>query len=200
MWSLELVTGPAAEPITLAQAKAQLRVEVTDDDVLIEGLIAAVRQGVEERGYALITQTWDLHLDRFPSIIRIPRAPVQSISSITYVDTDGETQELAAALYTADLTCTPARIVPAYGESWPSTRRVPQAVTVRFVAGYGDGGATPDGAGATPDPVPERIRQAMKVDLAGLYYVRSPLVAGAVTPLPTVDRLLTNYTLYLRDM
>jgi uncharacterized phiE125 gp8 family phage protein len=192
MWSLELVTGPAVEPISLAEAKAHLRVEVANDDELIDSLIAAVRQGVEERGYVLITQTWDLHLDRFPGVIRIPRAPVQSIDSVSYVDTDGATQPLALSLYTADLTATPARIVPAYGESWPATRPVPKAVTVRFVAGYGNG--------ATPDLVPERVLQAMKVDLAGLYYNRSAMLAGAVTPLPTVDRLLDNYTLYLGDL
>ena len=182
-WSLTLVTGPVAEPISSTAAKLWLRLDHTVEDALVDDLVQMVREQIEEHGIAVMTQTWDLRLDRFPSVIRIPKTPVQSVSSINYIDVNGDTQLLAASKYTVDVRSTPARIVSEYGTSWPSTRSEPNAVTVQFVAGYGDG--------ATPG-IPERILQAMRLALTTSYTHRADHDAAQTA----VARVLDNYTLY----
>ena len=200
-WSLTLVTGPGLEPISRDDAKLWLRLDHTTEDTLVDSLIQMVREQIEERGIAVVTQTWDLRLDGFPSVIRIPKTPIESVSSISYIDANGDTQTLAESKYTVDVQSTPARIVPAYGTSWPSTRSEPNAVTVRFVAGYGAGatpaGATPEATpGATPEAmageIPERILQAMRLALTTAYTMRADHEAAQTA----VARVLDNYALY----
>jgi len=108
----------------------------TTGDPLLNILIQAARQHAETtlRRY-IVTQTLDLHLDAFPCwTIKLP--PLQSVASITYVDSDGVEQTLAADQYLVDTTTEPARITPAYGLVWPVTQWRANAVKVRFVAGY----------------------------------------------------------------
>lgn len=156
-------TAPAAQPLSLAEAKEQLRLDVatTAEDDLLNDLIAAAADMIEGMTWrALITQTRNLKFDRFPSEIVIGRGPVSSIEQITYVDTAGVTQTLASAAYQADLNSTPARICPAYGYTWPATRpQTLQAVEVRYIAGYGASGSD----------VPQRLRNAMKVTVHDWY-------------------------------
>lgn len=131
----------------------------TTGDPLISALISAARAAAEQELHRyLITQTLDAYFDSFPCVGRmvigsrypeqIPNEfrlpPLQSVTSITYVDTAGATQTLAADQYTVDTKSQPARITPAYGVSWPATREQANAVTVRFVAGYGAASAVPD--------------------------------------------------------
>lgn len=87
-----LLTGPAIEPLTLAETKEFLRVEVADDDALITSLIAAARNHVEsETRRALITQSWRLVFDCWPGIGRIDvrPAPLQSIVAARVYDSAG---------------------------------------------------------------------------------------------------------------
>lgn len=190
---LFLVTAPTAEPVTLAQVKLHLRVDDSVEDALLTGLIRAAREHVETvTQRALMTQTWDLKLDAFPcdgAAIEIPKPPTQSVTSITYVDTAGVTQTWSSALYTTDLPSDPqgqpGRIVPAYQQVYPQTRDVPNAVTVRFVAGYTAIGLVPDS-----------IKAAMKI-LIGTWFDpgRASVALGVTaTPIPhTVDALLWPY-------
>lgn len=148
----------------------------TTDDPLIARLIASARhQAEQELQRALITQTLDLVLDEFPrnAPYEIKLPPLSSVTSIAYVDTDGATQTLAASKYVVDANSKPARIAPAYGESWPSTRTQNNAVTVRFVAGYGAATA-----------VPACIKQWMLLAISTLYAQREALVQGASNELP----------------
>ena len=141
--SVVVVTPPGAEPIALAEAKLQIRVETsqTAEDGLIRSYIRAARNQVESlANRALVTQTLDLVLDDFPAgsiPIPLPRSPLQSITSITYVDTDGTSQTLSSSLYTVDTGSTPGRVFPIFNELWPGTRGDRNAVTVRYVAGWG---------------------------------------------------------------
>jgi len=70
-------------------------------------------------------------------MIRSPRNPLQAVSAINYVDTSGATQLLASSGYQVDSSREVARIVPAYAQTWPSTRAQLDAVTITFTAGYG---------------------------------------------------------------
>lgn len=187
---LVLVTPPALEPVTLAEARVQCRSHPDDDDLLTE-LIVVAREAAEAFvGRALILRTYDLKTDGFPSEWSLPMAPAASVSSITYVDIDGTTQTLAADQYATLLAggtpgCDAGRIVPAYGVVWPATRGTPESVTVRFVAGYGAAAAN----------VPSVFRHAIKVMVEDLYEERGSYVTGTiVTALPTAaQRLLAPY-------
>lgn len=134
-----LVTAPTAEPITLAEARAQCRVTHELDDAQFAALILSARewaQGLTRR--AFMTQTWEYSLQYFPAEIELPMFPVQSITSVKYVDTAGATQTLSSSAYEADLISDVPRIRAASGYTWPSIKSVYNAVTVRFVAGYAD--------------------------------------------------------------
>lgn len=165
-----IVTPPADEPISLAEAKQHLRVEHTEDDALIEALIIAAREHAETvTGRAFVTQTAECSLDCFPCVITLPLPRLQQVESITYLDDAGTTQILAPSVYRVDAKSEPGRIMPDYGQSWPTTRPVMNAVTVRFVAGYGG-----------PEAVPEKLRSAMKLIIARWYENRT----GAQTEIP----------------
>lgn len=185
--SVKLIAGPASEPITLAEAKLHLRVDSTDDDTLITGLIVAARQGAEQiTGRALMAQTWELALDEFKDVIRLQKAPLTSITSIKYVDTIGTLQTLGTDAYLLDDHSEPARIMPAYGTSWPSARRQPNAVLIRFVAGY-----------ANAAVVPQELKQWMLLRIGMLYEQRESVAAGVtLTEVPYVDRLLDAYRIW----
>lgn len=130
-------TPPTGEPIDLAAAKVQLKVDHTDEDGLITGLIPVARE-IIERLYSVtfLTTVFDLQLDAFPACLQLTRWPVVSVDQVSYVDTAGASQVLDASKYQVQLNTQPAQIIPAFGESWPSTRDQLAAVTVRFTAGH----------------------------------------------------------------
>lgn len=159
-------TAPASEPITLAEAKMHCRIDNADEDELVIMLIASVRQHAETiLRRRLITQTLDGYLDAFPMEIKL--MPLQSVTSITYVDIAGATQTLAADQYLVDAVSQPARIAQAYGVTWPATRTQNNAVRVRFVAGYG-----------LPAAVPQCIKSWMLVRIATLFSNRQQIIIG----------------------
>lgn len=168
---LTLVTAPEVEPITLTEAKLHLRVTENNEDALISALIIAAREGAESfTRRAIITQTWDLTLDEFPEEIETPFPKLQSVSSVTYIDTDGNSQTLNASEYTVDTKSEPGRVVEAYGKTWPSTRDVINAVTVRFVAGYGLASA-----------VPKSLVQGMLMHIGHMYANRESVNIGNIS-------------------
>lgn len=166
MGTLVLVTPPSIEPLTVDEAKDWARITEDAEDGIVGRLVMAARANVEQlTGLALLTQTWDYFLDAFPCQIDLPRPPLQTVTYIKYLDTDGALQTLATDQYTIDLKRHPARIVPAYGVSWPGTREEPNAVQVRYVAGYGP-------AVADIDAKAPELRQALAVLVATLYEQR----------------------------
>lgn len=190
--ALELVTAPAAAPITTTVARRHLRVDGDDDDPLIDGLVAAAT--IEAENYtrrAIITQTWDLKFDRFPAgEIRIPKAPLDSITTLKYTDNNGTQQTWDTSNYTVDTPVGPqadvGRIVRAFGVSWPSTRNVINAVEIQFVAGYGL---------AESSEIPAGILQGMLLMIGHLYENRQSVITGTIaTELPqAVKSLWTPY-------
>lgn len=171
MYALSVVTPPAQEPVTVEEAKAHLRVEHDAANGYIGALVTSARELVESRcAKALVTQSLRLHLDAFPDVIRLPRAPVQSVTEVRYVDTAGDEQVLDPSVYRVDIASLQPRITPAYGQAWPATLPVTHAVTVRFVAGYGE-----------PGDVPKALVQAMLL-LVGTYYdpVRQTVIVGTI--------------------
>jgi uncharacterized phiE125 gp8 family phage protein len=175
---LTLITAPTGEPVTLADVKNHARIDVNDDDAALTNMIRTARQKLDGRdgflGRALMLQTWELVLDRFPSReIRIPLGPLSEVVSVKYIDRDGVEQTVAAENYETDKIDENGWIVPVRGTSWPLTMHMINAVRVRFIAGYG---------GA--DDVPEPIRHAIRMHVAHLYENRELSFDGTMRDVP----------------
>lgn len=170
--ALTIVTPPAVEPVLLAEAKDYLRVTDGDSDVTISNLLTAARLYAETfTRRALITQTWKITADSFPSKASryqngqytstvypgqgflLPMPPAQSVTSITYYDADNTLQTLSSSLYQVDALGEPARVIPNPNSLWPTTYTRLNAVTLTYVCGYGASGAS----------VPQGIRQAILI-------------------------------------
>lgn len=185
----KIVVAPGAEPITIAEARAQCRVDGTADDAVLTILIRAAREAAEhELGRALITQTRELVVDAFPEACVLRGAPVQSIVSVKYLDTNGTEQTLNLADTLLDKDSEPGYLVPAYGKAWPDTYPVPNAVRVRFLCGYGD----------ESTDVPESIRHWMLIAIATWYAHRESIQISQALSLPDRfwHRLLDPYRVY----
>lgn len=186
-----LITPPATEPVSAAEAKLHCRVDGSVEDALIAALITAARMHVEEdTSRALIEQTWEVVLEGWPRVLRLPHAPVSAVSSITYRDADGVTATLAATAYTVRTGLTPVQVIFDQVALPSATLAEVGPITVRYVAGYG----------ATAASVPKPIYQAMLL-LIGHWYTNREAVAmyrGITTegagPLAfAVDALLQPY-------
>ncbi len=169
--SLVQTIAPSEEPVSLDEAKAQCNIEsdFVEDDTLLEALIAAARESCEARtGRQLAQATFALRLSGFPceDIIELPKAPLVSVSSIAYVDGDGETQTLSTDVYEVDPYTTPGRVVLKYGQVWPTTRDQRNAVTITFVAGYAE--------------VPRLLKQGMLMRIAHWNENREETIAGMI--------------------
>lgn len=186
--TLQLITAPAAEPVTLAEAKLHLRVDTADEDALIGSLIAAARQRAEhELRRSLVTQTWERVLDAFPGAeIELGMGPVQSVTSILYADAAGITQTLASSAYVLDNVREPGWVLPAAGLAWPETAATVNAVRVRYVAGYGNAATVPSG-----------IKQWMLLQIGAMYENRESVAMGSVTPMPFVSGLLDPWRVHV---
>lgn len=185
-----LFTAPSVEPVTLAEAKLHCKVDGNDDDTLITSLITAARLNAEHRtGRVLITQTWDITFDGFPDdSLDLPFPPLQSVTSITYLDSNGASQVLANTEYQVIINELSGRVVPAYGKAWPGTRPQPGAVTVRIVAGYGLAVA-----------VPQSIKNWMLLIIGTLYAQREVVITGTIvqdSPREFFDSLLDPYRVF----
>lgn len=188
--ALKLITAAAALAVSLAEAKAHLRVDTSDDDTLITAMITAATESAEQiTGRAIMPQTWELTLDAFPDAFELTRVPVASITSVVYADTNGDDQTLSALLYSLDNNDDfgPTYVVPAYDTEWPDTRDQINAVKVRYVAGYTD---------ATL--VPEPIKAWIKLQIGAMYENREREVTGSLVAvkLGFADALLDRYKVW----
>lgn len=174
---LTLTTPPADEPVTLDEAKAHLRIELSDssEDTLVESLIVAARRWAEgELSASLITQTWKLTLPAFPcdeQPIRLERGPVQSITSLKYLDASNVEQTLNTSKYLLEPRLRADEVWLTYLSTWPTTVAQRDAVRIVYVTGYGD---------ASTD-VPEDIRRAMLLRIGDLYRNREGQIIAVTT-------------------
>jgi uncharacterized phiE125 gp8 family phage protein len=171
---MKVITAPATEPVTLAEMRTQLGITDASDtasDTTITRRIIEARQWVEAHiRRALITQTLEIRLDDFPEYIKLPYPPIVSITSVKYIDTDGVEQTLGSSNYVLDDYPLVPFIREAYGIAWPSVRDEPNAVRVRYVAGYGNA-----------SDVPATIREAIML-LVGHWMNFQPQSENGVVP------------------
>ena len=185
MNSLARTVDPARVAVAASAVRAHLRLDDDAEETHLASLIATAvnwAEGFTRR--ALITQTWAYYLDGFPTVIALPRPPLQSVSSIAYVDGAGDSQTLSTSVYTVDTTAEPGLIYPAYGEVWPPTQAIPKSVTVTFVAGYG----------TDPADVPAEIAQAISLYVSRHFDLREPVIVGTISSdLRSDEALLRPY-------
>lgn len=181
---LQRTSAPAAEPVTLAEAKLHLRVDHDEEDDLIQSMISAARMAAEQRlRRTLVESGWTLTLDAFGDLYELPMPPLRNIESIGYVDAAGETQAMPSAAYVVDPTSEPGRVVPV--SDWPVTAPRPAAVTVVFTAGYGEAG-----------DVPSPIRQWVLLAVGDMYANREGSAERPAVPQDFADRLLDPYKIW----
>jgi uncharacterized phiE125 gp8 family phage protein len=182
-------TGAATAATSLADAKTHCRVYHTQDDSYLTTLILAATDAIErETRRALINRTFAYQLEAFPAngVIELPRSPLQSVTSVTYVDSAGASQTLSAGDYVAYSVNGIGRVQLKSTAAWPSTQGTGGLdVTVTFVAGYGAAAAN----------VPALLRQAVLLQTAHLYDTRAPInIGNIVNEIPrTVERLIVQY-------
>jgi len=176
------VTPPAAEPVSLTTLKLHLRVDATTEDTLLAVYLAAARrtcEGLARR--AFITQTLAVLLDCWPkeSIVKLPRPPLISITSVTWKDKDGNSNNFTD--FVSDNTSTPGRLSLAYAKAWPGGTLYPVgAIKIQFTCGYG----------AAETNVPEHFRQAVLLLAAYSYEHRLSVSSNQLEEVPFGVKML----------
>jgi uncharacterized phiE125 gp8 family phage protein len=152
------IAGPAVEPVTLAEAKAYLRLDGDDEDTLVASLVAAARHTLElATRRAFIAQSWRVQLDRWPGrAVSLPFAPVLAVTAVR-VNAGSGLQVLDAGLYRLDGAADPPTLLidAAAGEAGSP------AGGIEVDASYGFGTAGAD--------VPPPLRVAVLRLVAGWF-------------------------------
>lgn len=175
--SLTRTTQPAVEPVTLAEAKAHLRVDDSNSDAEIAAMVQAAREWIEQYlDRTLVNTQWTMRLDSFPYEIELPRPPIASSGTVTavtltYTLGDESTATLSSSAYRVDRHSTPGVVRQLRSGTWPANLDDYNAVTVTWWAGYGASGSS----------VPAAIRHAMLMLVGFWYENRSSVIVGSIS-------------------
>ncbi|QPC87412.1 hypothetical protein GA830_12165 [Mesorhizobium sp. NBSH29] len=173
-----LVTAPASMPVTLDEAKAQLRVDSADDSTLIEGMIQAATDHLDGwtgiLGRCLVEQTWKQDFDGFSSCLPLPLGPVMSVTSVEYTDTNGAPATVDPGAYSVKTDAGGQSRIEFKGVS------VSGPVSVTYIAGY--------------ESVPPALKTAILL-LVGHWYAHREAVTGdsAIVLPMAVDALIAPF-------
>ena len=144
--SLKRLAAATETCVTLAEAKAQCRVDGSDENFLITAYIHAATEAAEQiAGRAIMPQIWQLTHDGMPAFFELTRPNVLSIVSLTYIDTNGIMQTLPSTNYALDDADDIgfAYVVPAWGVSWPATGGQMNSAVLTYQAGYASAAQVP---------------------------------------------------------
>lgn len=196
---LELVTEPAEEPVSTADAKDHARITTSADDDLVDGLIVTARQAAEAYlGRSVLKQEWRMYLDAWPSdrsqewwygvregamsqfqsrALRLPWGPIEA-SGVTHIktyDAADQPATLSSAYYQVDLPG--ARISLRESGTWPTPGRPLNGIEVQWFAGW-----------TAEADVPESVKAGIKAHVATLYEHRGD--AQSDLSVPAVSEVL----------
>jgi uncharacterized phiE125 gp8 family phage protein len=173
------ITGPSVEPVTRDEVKTRFDIDYDDHDDFLDSAIAAARRWIENRtGRVLIEQTWEYRLEDFEAELAIPMLPIMSITSVKYIDEDGDEQTVDGADYffVDGGTSTQSILMPV--DDWPTdVYERPDAVRVRFVAGYEPVDESPVDPASN---VPEDLKAAIFMYVGHLYENREAVLLSPV--------------------
>lgn len=185
-------TAPASEPVEVSALKMHARIDAADEDTNIAIYAKSCRRTLENiLGISFIETTWDEYLDRFPSgpkaEIKLTKAPLMSITSITYTNSAGQSQTLVEGTdFVVDLKT--RRIWPKFGMVWPVDVEIkPSPIRIRYKAGFG----------AAASAVPDDLIVTLYLFFSQTYKDRDPLLDYEThdVPFPVgLRQLLTNHT------
>ncbi len=177
MWyAAKQTVAPSGEPVTVADVKAHTYIDHTDDDNEIAMLVDAARDHVERYcNLRIATQTVDVKCDSFDDFLYLPFGPVQSITNIKYIGTDGVERTLDSSIYELRADDLDASIMRQYGMSWPP-RRSGTRITVTAIVGFA--------------AVPPAIKHAVLLMVAAGFKDRE---AQGMVATSTADALLSNF-------
>lgn len=175
-----LTTPPAIEPVTLAEAKAHLRIGHADEDDTISRIIVSARRHIEaQTGLYLIAQGWSCFRDAWPERgeVNLPVAPILAVGDVMVFGEDDVAATVDPAHYFVDNVSRPARLVLRGDRIWPPPGRDANGIEIQLTAGFG----------ATASSVPQPLREAL-LQLVAHWYghrgdetVRLPLSVEAIT-------------------
>jgi uncharacterized phiE125 gp8 family phage protein len=160
-------TPPSAEPLTLAEVKAHLRLDGNEEDALLTSLIRTAREHLErETGLCLMSQGWRLYLDHWPKdgVIPISKSPVQAIQTVIVYAADGSAAEVSLEDHLLDRAGRPARL---WLKNPPTPGQAVNGIEIDFAAGYGEAGTD----------VPDTLKRAMSIHIGHMFAFR-----GVVSP------------------
>jgi len=150
--------------INLETAKLHCKVDIDDDDALLEIYIKAALSYCEKyTGQVLYNRSETYDFDSFSNMLEIPLNPVDSVTNILYQDPEGADQTLESFRLVGN------RIYPAIGEVFPSIA-VPSKVMVTVTLGDMD-----------PLEVPEEIQSAQLLLIGHWYENREAVVVGTIS-------------------
>lgn len=145
-------TEPTTEPVTPEELRARARLLGTEHDEQLREMIVEARTTIELSWIrqAIMHQTCIDTFD-FLSRMELRWSPVSSITSVVYLDGDGDSQTLATSVYELANENGLGVVRLKNDQVWPTTQSHEDVVTVTYVAGFG----------ATPDDVPPPIKSAI---------------------------------------
>jgi len=184
--TLRVTSAPPTYPVSRDEAKAwcQIDDDITDQDAVIDLLIAALTEQAEHlTGRAFVQREYELLLDRFAARdIMLPHPPLLSVDSVKYYDINNALQTIDPADYEVDLYAEPGRLRPALYQTWPTTYSRFNAVQIAFTAGYAPG--SPSSDAAYREAVPSLVKQWLQARIGTLYENREQLVRSGLVRIP----------------
>ncbi len=175
--ALSRIAASNIQPLSLTETKEHLRVSFAKEDGLISRHIVAAKDALEKgTRLQLLVASWKQLFDGFPQFdherIELGKSPLVSVAAVKYFDTSGVLQTWAASEYTVEVFSGPdaerGEVFPKPDKEYPLTRRIPNAVTIEFDAGYG----------VAASDVPEDIKQELLVWIGHRYNNRELVIVG----------------------
>ena len=182
--SYSITTPAASYPITTAEAKAHLKVDISDDDTLIDNLIKAATQSAEDyTNRCFIATTLTMVGDTWKDIYTLYKSPVSAVTKIQYYDTTNTQVVLSTSVYIVDNTSKPCRILLDEDQEFPDLADRKMAVEAIYVVGESEDGTE----------VSNLIKQAILLMVGHWYQNREAVVIGRIaTEIPMAAKMILD--------